>query len=330
MSGWLSLYSDSWVTGPGDTFALIKGNSAYHGEVELNPLLFVRGWIVASARRSARGTGTFARRYPLGFAGAVILAITVILAIAAPLVTVQDPNQVKLRETQELPSWSHPLGTDYIGRDIFTRVIYGARVSLEVAVLSVLLGTTVGALVGVASAYIGGTVDVVSQRLTEIFMSFPALILAMVLLVGLGAGLWTVVIAIAITRLPYGVRVVRSVALSVKELDYVDAARMIGASDLRIMVVHVAPQCMAHYLVLATAHLGVAIIIEASLGFLGLGIAPPTATWGNMLGGAVADVLVPHWPLVVFPGVIITIVVLAFNFFGDAVRDAFDPRLRGR
>ena len=161
-------------------------------------------------------------------------------------------------------------------------------------------------------------------------MAFPALILAMVLLVGLGAGLWTVVIAIAITRLPYGVRVIRSVALSVKELAYVDAARAIGASNFRIMALHVAPQCMAPYVVLATAHLGVVIIIEASLGFLGVGIAPPTPTWGNMLGGAVANILIPHWPLVVFPGVAIALVVIGFNFFGDAVRDALDPKLRGR
>jgi peptide/nickel transport system permease protein len=197
-----------------------------------------------------------------------------------------------------------------------------------VAFLSVVLGTRVGAVWGVASAYIGGRFDLNSQRLLEIFMSFPPLILAMVLVVGIGAGLWAVVIAIGATRLPFGVRVVRSVALSLKELTYVEAARAIGASNLRIMVQHIAPQCMAPYLVLATAQLGVAVVLEASLGFLGVGIPPPTPTWGNMMGGAVANVLIPHWPLVVFPGVTITIVVLAFNFLGDAIRDALDPRLR--
>jgi len=151
----------------------------------------------------------------------------------------------------------------------------------------------------------------------------------MVLVIGMGAGLWAVVIAIGMTRLPFGVRVVRSVALSVKELVYVEAARAIGASNLRIMVRYIAPQCLAAYLVLATAQLGVAIVIEASLGFLGVGIPPPTPTWGNMMGGAVANVLIPHWPLVVFPGATITLVVLAFNFFGDAIRDVFDPKLRG-
>jgi len=259
----------------------------------------------------------------------VLLLIVTFGALAAPLITVYDPTQVTLRERKGLPSWSHPLGTDYEGRDILTRVIYGGRVSLAVAVLSVLLGTTVGALWGVASAYIGGRFDMHSQRLLEIFMSFPPLVLAMLLVIGLGAGLWAVVIAIGITRLPFGVRVVRSVALSVKELAYVESARSIGASNLRIMVLYIAPQCLAAYLVLATAQLGVAIVIEASLGFLGVGIPPPTPTWGNMMGGAVANVLIPHWPLVVFPGLTITLVVLAFNFFGDAIRDVFDPKLRG-
>jgi peptide/nickel transport system permease protein len=280
------------------------------------------------AKQEVAGLLAFARRCPAGCASAAILAIVAFLAVAAPLVTVYDPNQVALRERKALPCWSHPLGTDYEGRDILTRLIYGGRVSFAVAFLSVVLGTTVGAVWGVASAYIGGRVDLYSQRLLEIFMSFPPLILAMVLVVGMGAGLWAVVIAIGMTRLPFGVRVVRSVALSLKEVTYVEAARAIGASHLRIMVRHLAPQCIAPYLVLATAQLGVAMVLEASLGFLGVGIPPPTPTWGNMMGGAVANVLIPHWPLVVFPGVTITVVVLAFNFLGDALRDALDPRLR--
>jgi ABC-type dipeptide/oligopeptide/nickel transport system permease subunit len=297
-------------------------------EIQRQPLAVLPAAAAPSAKTEVAGFLVFARRYPAGCAGAAILAIVAFLAMAAPLVTVYDPNQVKLRERKELPSWSHPLGTDYEGRDILTRIIYGGRVSLAVAFLAVLLGTTVGAVWGVASAYIGGRFDLNSQRLLEIFMSFPPLILAMVLVVGIGAGLWAVVIAIGVTRLPFGVRVVRAVALSLKELTYVEAARVIGASNVRIMVQHIAPQCMAPFLVLATAQLGVAVVLEASLGFLGVGIPPPTPTWGNMMGGAVANVLIPHWPLVVFPGVTITIVVLAFNFFGDAIRDALDPRLR--
>src|SRR6266567_5532094 len=276
-----------------------------------------------------RGIASFVRRFPAGCIGAVLLLLVTFGALAAPLVTVHDPTQVKLRERKEIPSWSHPLGTDYEGRDILTRLIYGGRVSLAVSILAVVLGTTVGAFWGVTSAYIGGRYDMLSQRLLEIGMAFPPLILAMVLVVGMGAGLWAVVIAIGVTRLPFGVRVVRAVALSVKELPYVDAARAIGASHLRIILQHITPQCVASYLVLITTQLGVAIVIEASLGFLGVGIPPPTPTWGNMMGGAVANVLIPHWPLVVFPGLTITMVVLAFNFFGDAMRDAYDPKLRG-
>ena len=297
--------------------------------VQPKPLAVLRNGIIVPSWRLFLAIAGFARRYPVGFAGGVILVIVVFMAVAAPLVTVQDPNRTNVPERRLDPSWSHPMGTDYQGRDIFSRVIYGGRISLEVAFVSVLLGTSVGAIWGVASAYIGGRFDMISQRFLDVFMAFPALILAMLLVVALGAGFWTVVIAIAVTRLPFGVRVVRSVALSVKELTYVEAARAIGAGTTRIMALHVAPQCMAPYLVLATAHLGVVIVIEASLGFLGLGIPPPTASWGNMLGGAVADVLIPHWPLVVFPGVAITVVVLSFNFLGDALRDALDPRLRG-
>ncbi|MCE2501750.1 MAG: ABC transporter permease [Dehalococcoidia bacterium] len=303
---------------------------AQYSEVSTQPAAVLRTGVVVPVWRATRNTATFAKRFPLGFAGAAILLIVAFLAVAAPVVTVQHPDQVNLGERKETPSWSHPLGTDYNGRDIFSRVVYGGRVSLQVSVLAVLLGTTVGAMWGVASAHAGGRFDIISQRVLEVFMAFPSLVLAMVLLVGIGAGLWTVIIAIAITRLPYGVRVVRSVALSIKETDYVMAARAIGVSNLRMMALHIAPQCIAPFLVLASAHLGVAIIIESSLGFLGVGIPPPTSTWGNMLGGAVANVLIPHWPLVVFPGVAITLVVLGFNFFGDAVRDAFDPRLRGR
>src|SRR2546425_2971663 len=303
---------------------------AEHSGVQLEPRTVVRTGALALAReKGLGGLASFVRRFPAVCIGAVILLLVTFCALAAPLVTVHDPTQVKLRERKEIPSWSHPLGTDYEGRDILTRIIYGGRVSLAVSVLSVLLGTTVGALWGVASAYVGGRFDMHSQRLLEIFMSFPPLVLAMLLVIGMGAGLSAVVIAIGITRLPFGVRVVRSVALSVKELVYVEAARAIGASNLKIMVLYIAPQCLAAYLVLATAQLGVAIVIEASLGFLGVGIPPPTPTWGNMMGGAVANVLIPHWPLVVFPGATITLVVLAFNFFGDAIRDVFDPKLRG-
>ncbi len=288
---------------------------AQQHEVQLKPLTLPGSGAIPSGQHAGLGLAAFVRRFPVGSVGALVLVLVGFLAIAAPLVSRYDPTQVQLRERKALPSWSHPLGTDYEGRDILTRLIYGGRVSLAVSILAVVLGTTVGAFWGVASAYVGGRFDILSQRLLEIGMAFPPLILAMVLAVGMGAGLWAVVIAIGVTRLPFGVRVVRAVALSVKELPYVDAATAIGASHLRIILQHITPQCVAAYLVLITTQLGV-------------GIPPPTPTWGNMMGGAVANVLIPHWPLVVFPGLTITIVVLAFNFFGDAIRDACDPRLR--
>ena len=279
--------------------------------------------------RLVRRTRSFARRHPLGFVSAVVIAGLIFVTAAAPIVAPYDPTETNPADRNQGPSISHPMGTDLLGRDILSRVIYGSRVSLQVTVVAVLLGTVTGGLWGIVSGYIGGGFDTASQRVLEVFMGFPALILAMVFLVGFGAGVWTVTIAIAVTRLPFATRVVRSVVVSVKESSYVDAARAVGASGPRIMAFHIAPQCLAPFLVLATTQLGVVIIVEASLGFLGLSIPPPTPTWGNMLGGAVAALLRPHWPLVAFPGLMIFIVVLAFNFLGDAVRDTFDPRLRG-
>jgi len=272
---------------------------------------------------------TVARRYPVGMVAALVLLMSALLAVLAPLVTPYDPNFQHFADLQQAPSATYWLGTDYEGRDVLSRLIYGGRVSLAVAVLSVLLGTLVGAAWGVVSAYLGGKVDLLSQRVVEVVMAFPTLVLAMIFLIALGGGLWTVIIAIAVTRLPFGVRVIRSVALAIKELPYVDAARAVGASALRIMARHLMPQCLPAFLVLATAHLGTAIVIEAGLGFLGMGITPPTASWGNMLGGVVANTYKPLWWLVVFPGLAISLTVLAFNLLGDALRDILDPKMRG-
>jgi ABC-type dipeptide/oligopeptide/nickel transport system permease subunit len=254
--------------------------------------------------------------------------LIILIAVTAPWIAPKDPLKADFRRMTKPPDAQSYLGTDQIGRDNLSRVIYGARSSLLVAILAVLLGTTTGSLWGLASGYLGGRFDLATQRLIEFLQSFPDLILAMAISMALGTGMGTVIVAIAITRIPFGGRVVRAVALTIKEMAYVEAARAIGASPVRIMLLHVLPQCVAPYLVLATTHLGVAIIIEASLGFLGLGIPPPTPTWGNMLAGALTS-LVPHWWLVLFPGLAITLTVLAFNLFGDGVRDALDPRLRG-
>jgi ABC-type dipeptide/oligopeptide/nickel transport system permease subunit len=190
----------------------------------------------------------------------------------------------------------------------------------------VLLGTTVGSLWGVACGYLGGRFDLASQRVMEILQAFPDLILALAISMAMGTGLPAVIVAIAITRIPFGGRVIRSVAITVREMAYVEAGRATGASAFRIMRLHVLPQCVAPYLVLATTHLGVAIVIEAALGFLGVGVPPPTATWGNMLADSITG-LVPSWWLVFFPGLAITVTVLAFNLLGDGIRDTLDPRL---
>jgi ABC-type dipeptide/oligopeptide/nickel transport system permease subunit len=273
----------------------------------------------------------FSQRNPLGAVSGVAIIAIVSIAVLAPWVATHHPTgEADFRALREAPSAAHWMGTDDIGRDLYSRVVHGARISLFVAMIAVLVGDLIGAAWGVATGYIGGRFDMYSQRFLELMMSFPTLILAMILVLAMGAGVWTVIVAISITRIPLSVRVIRSVTLSVKENAYVDAAQAIGASSSRVMLRHIAPQCVAPWLVLATAHLGSVIILEASLGFLGVGVPMPTATWGNMLGGPVAAGLIPRWWMVIFPGVAITVTVLAFNLFGDSIRDALDPKLRGR
>ena len=264
----------------------------------------------------------------LSAAGGIVALLIVLVALAAPLIAPRDPLKADFRHMNKPPSTEAFFGTDQVGRDALSRVIYGARTSLFVAFSAVLLGTTLGSLWGVACGYLGGRFDLLSQRVMEIFQSFPDLILAMAISMAIGTGLPAVIVAIAITRVPFGGRVIRSVALSVSAMPFVEAGRAAGASQFRVMALHVLPQCVAPYLVLATTHLGVAIVIEAALGFLGVGVPPPTPTWGNMLADAITG-LVPQWWLVLFPGLAITVTVLAFNLLGDGIRDLLDPRLRG-
>jgi ABC-type dipeptide/oligopeptide/nickel transport system permease subunit len=271
----------------------------------------------------------FARRSPLSAFWGVVALTIVLVALAAPDSAPYAPLKSDFRHMTKPPDALHWFGTDQIGRDTLSRVIYGSRTSLLVAFGAVLLGTTFGAVWGLASGFFGGRFDLISQRIIEFLQSFPDLILAMAIAMALGGGLGTVIVAIAITRIPFGGRVIRSVVLSLKEIQYVEAARGLGASHKRLMFRHILPQCVAPYLILATTHLGVAIVIEASLGFLGVGIPPPTPTWGNMLADSLNAGLVPPWWLVLFPGVAITITVLAFNLLGDGIRDMLDPRLRG-
>ena len=280
-------------------------------------------------KRMGGGLRLFARRAPMSAFWGVIAALIVVMAFAAPVIAPHEPLKSNFRAMTKPPSEKNWFGTDQVGRDTFSRIIHGSRASLTVAFAAVLFGTTLGALWGLASGFLGGRFDLISQRLIEFMQSFPDLILAMAIAMALGAGTWTVIVAIAVTRIPFGGRVIRSVVLSLKEMQYVEAARGLGASNMRLMFRHILPQCIAPFLILATTHLGVAIVIEASLGFLGVGIPPPSPTWGNMLSDALNSGLVPPWWLVLFPGLAITITVLAFNLLGDGIRDMLDPRLRG-
>jgi peptide/nickel transport system permease protein len=278
------------------------------------------------SHQALRELGGFARRNKLSVAGGLVGLIVVLVALTAPWIAPREPLKEDFRRMNKPPDAQSFFGTDQVGRDTLSRVMYGARTSLFVAFAAVLLGTTVGSLWGVACGYLGGRFDLVSQRIMEVLQAFPDLILAMAISMAIGTGLPAVIAAIAVTRIPFGGRVIRSVAISVREMPFVEAGRAAGASQLRVMALHVLPQCVAPYLVLATTHLGVAIVIEAALGFLGVGVPPPTPTWGNMLADAITG-LIPYWWLVLFPGLAITVTVLAFNLLGDGIRDTLDPKL---
>lgn len=269
----------------------------------------------------------FTRTSRVGTLAALFLVILVLVAAFANFVAPYHPLEADFRALRHGPSLNHWLGTDNLGRDVLSRLMHGARVSLAVAFISTILGKLIGLSWGVLTGYVGGTFDLISQRVIDVLLAFPGIILAMLLLAALGGGLDTVIIAITLLSIAGTVRVIRSVVLSVKELAYVEAARAVGAPSLRIMLRHVSPQCLAPLLVLFSASLGSAIFAEAALSFLGLGIPQPMPSWGNMLGGILADQFRPKWWLVIFPGVTISLTILAFNLVGDALRDYLDPKL---
>jgi peptide/nickel transport system permease protein len=276
----------------------------------------------------------FARRFYqsslIGTVAAVVLLAIFAIGALATVVSPYDPLAANFAATRREPSAQYLLGTDYLGRDVLSRIFHGARISLLVAVTSVVIGDAIGFVWGVSSGYLGRRFDMISQRLLDIMLSFPGLILAILLMAALGARLETVIIAIAVSRVPLSTRVIRSVVLSVKEFAYIEAARSIGATSPRIMLRHVAPQCLAPMLVILSANLGTAIFAESALAFLGIGVPEPTPTWGRMLGGVLSEAFRPPWWLIVFPGAAITITIMAANLVGDALRDVLDPRLRQR
>ncbi|MDX1556622.1 MAG: ABC transporter permease [Xanthomonadales bacterium] len=270
----------------------------------------------------------FARKKPLGTAGALIVVVMVVGAVFAEVLAPYDPLGTDYAAMLQAPSASHLLGTDTFGRDILSRIIYGSRTALLVGLGASFLGATIGAIIGVASAYFGGRVDLFVQRLIDIVMSFPIIVLALAVVSVLGSGITNLVLAIAIPFMPRIARVVRSSALAIRETPYVDAARAMGYSHGRIIFRHMLPNVVAPYLIMLTAFLGQAILLEASLSFLGLGVTEPTPAWGLMLKGAAVEFAERAPWMGIFPGLAISAAVFGFNLFGDSLRDVLDPKLR--
>jgi len=268
------------------------------------------------------------RRYPLGVAGGFIMLGFVICAIFAGYVAPLDPFSTNARASLAKPSDVYLLGADMMGRDMLSRIIHGARISLAVAVGATIMGSGIGAAVGLACGYLGGWFDLLVQRVSEVMQSLPLLVMALVITASLGPSLRNTIIAIAIPLIPIVARVIRSNVLSLREMPFVEAAKATGMSEFRIAVVHVLPNTLAPLIVLATAQLGSTILTEASLSFLGLGVPEPYPSWGRMLSESAAEyVRTAPW-LVIFPGLAISLVVFGSNLMGDALRDALDPRQR--
>lgn len=260
----------------------------------------------------------------------LLLLVVLVLAVFSEQLAPYDPIVADFGAMEASPSGEHLLGTDQLGRDVLSRIIFGARLTLIIAVASVVIGDSVGFLWGLVTGYLGHRFDMLSQRVLDLLMAFPSLILAMLLLTGLGSGIHTVIVAIAVTRIPLTTRVIRSVVLTIKEMAYVESAHAIGLKPWRVISAHVAPQCVAPLLVISSFNLGSAIFTEAALSFLGLGTPPPTPTWGADLGAVLAGSFRPSWWLVLFPGLAITLTIVATNLIGDALRDFLDPRLKGK
>jgi len=270
----------------------------------------------------------FIRRYPLGAAGALIMGIFLFAAAFAPWLTVYDPLSTNAASSLAKPGMAHWLGCDFMGRDVYSRIMYGARISLEVSVGSMLLGSGIGVTVGLLSGYLLGWFDLITQRILEMMQALPLLVMAIIMAAALGPSLPNTIVAIAIPLVPYVARVIRSSTLTLREQPFVEAAKAIGMSEMRIAIRHVLPNTVSPLIVLATAQLGSAILVEATLSFLGLGVPEPHPSWGRMLSESAAEyVRTAPW-LVVFPGLAISFVVFGTNLLGDALRDLLDPRQR--
>ncbi|MDR3531102.1 MAG: ABC transporter permease [Rhodopila sp.] len=290
---------------------------------------------IAEATREVRRTPwgailSFCQREPLGAFGMAIVIIMAVAGFSAELIAPYSPTANDFAVMTEPPSWAHWLGTDQFGRDLLSRIIYGARTALIVGLSSALVGGVAGLVLGVGSAYFGGPIDLVLQRVFDVMMAFPLIIMALAVVAIFGTGVQNVIIAITIPLIPRCARVVRSSALAIREVPYVDAARACGYSHVRIIVRHMVPNVVAPFLIMITAFVGQAILAEASLSYLGLGVQEPVPAWGLMLqGGAEEYASTAPW-IAIFPGLAIMLSVLGINLFGDALRDELDPKLRNR
>lgn len=260
--------------------------------------------------------------------GLVILISMILASLAAPLLTSYDPQKQSLRDSLEFPSKDHILGTDYLGRDLLTRLLYGGRISLMIGFLAVALGLVLGVTLGAISGFFGGWPDLLIQRVADILLSFPSFLLALTLVAMLGVGLRNVVISVGILAIPSFIRLVRGSVLSLREMQYVEAARCSGAKDWYILFRHILPNSMAPVIINASLNLGYAITTAAGLGFLGLGVPPNVPEWGSMLGNA-KNYIFSHPYMVTYSGLTIFITILSVNLIGDGLRDALDPRMRG-
>jgi peptide/nickel transport system permease protein len=266
-------------------------------------------------------------RHPLGVAGAVVALLLVATALLAPVLAPHGPKDTAFGQYVP-PGREFPMGTDQLGRDVLSRVIWGARLSLYVGLASVLVGVTLGSLWGVFTGYFGGAADTTSQRVVDCVMALPPIILALSLMAAVGQSVNNVILALTILLTPTAARTVRSVALGIVASPYIEAARASGGSHLRIVLRHVLPNCLATYIVLVTTNISYAIVVEASLSFLGVGAPPDEPSWGGMLTAGTQAMETAPW-LIFFPGVAISLAVFALNLLGDAIRDIADPRLRG-
>ncbi|MCS7206609.1 MAG: ABC transporter permease [Dehalococcoidia bacterium] len=274
-----------------------------------------------------KGIARFLRQKPVGAVGAVLVLLLVVTAVFAPLVAPHAPKETAF-PAYLAPQRDFWMGTDNLGRDVLSRVLWGARLSLYVGLVSVLVGVTVGALWGVITAYFGGAIDAVSQRVVDSLMAFPPILLALGLMAILGQSVNNVIIALVVLLAPTAARTVRASALSVMAMPYIEAARAMGCSPWRIIFRHVVPNVTAPYLILVSVNIGYAIVVEASLSFLGVGVPPDEPSWGGMVTAGAKVLERAPW-IALFPGAAISLTVFGFNLFGDAVRDYFDPRLRG-